>query len=578
MTKRAIITYWLLLLVPTAVIATAAFQLLHHEQERINQQARLSARERAQAVGDTLLITVEAVEDELTRALRAIPAEEINETLSRWEIQNPLIRNGFIWDPVDGLVKPLPDDTATAEEVQFITRYHALISGRIPWQSVAVEGPGSRTSGAIESPDRFQPEGLVTRDEISSPGKLHQKNPPARRKLMELARGKVAGPSAEMMVSDAADRGASGWIPWFADNSLYLLGWVQHRPDGLIYGVELEVMTLLSRLILDFPRQETLPSGMVFGLIDGSGKILHQAGSAPINNSDRPEIAVPLSPQLPHWQIAVYFAEKGTAVKPARGFFLLSLLLLAVFITAILLGGALLTWQALRNLKDAHRKTSFVSNVSHELKTPLTSIRMYAELLNEDRIQSPEKKKDYLNVIVDESQRLTRLVNNVLDFSRLEQGRKQYRIKELDIPLFLHEIIDAHRMRLEQAGLVLIKQIPDSTNKVQTDRDTLEQVLLNLIDNAIKYAAEGKELTVSLESSAEACCIKVQDRGPGVPNPHRRKIFNKFHRVDDSLTARQPGSGLGLSIARRLLRDIGGDLLFEPRSGGGSCFVVLIPF
>lgn len=575
--KKRIITYWLLLLIPTAVIAAAAFQLLHHEQERINQQARLSARDRAQTIGDTLMITVGAVEDELTQALKAIPAESIAETLSRWEVQNPLIRNGFIWDPVDGLVKPLPDDTATAEEVQFINRYHALITGRIPWQSAVAEGPGSQRAGAMESPDRYRSEGASTRDENSSLGKLYPKNPPARRKLMELARGNVAEPSAKMMVSDAVDSGAYGWIPWFTDNSLYLLGWVQRLPNSLVYGVELEVMTLLSRLILDFPRQEALPAGMVFGLIDGSGKILHQAGSAPIHNSDRPEITVPLSPHLPHWQVAVYFAEEGTAIKPGRGFFLLSLLLLAVFITAILLGAALLTWQALRNLKDARRKTSFVSNVSHELKTPLTSIRMYAELLKEDRIQSPAKKKEYLNVIVDESQRLTRLVNNVLDFSRLEQGRKQYRIKELDMPLFLHEIIDAHLMRLEQAGLVLIKQIPDSTNKVQTDRDTLEQVLLNLIDNAIKYAAEGKELKVSLESTAEACRIKVQDRGPGVPTPHRSKIFDKFHRVDDSLTARQPGSGLGLSIARRLLRDIGGDLQFEPRPDGGSSFIVIIP-
>ena len=106
----------------------------------------------------------------------------------------------------------------------------------------------------------------------------------------------------------------------------------------------------------------------------------------------------------------------------------------------------------------------------------------------------------------------------------------------------------------------------------------MEQVLLNLLDNAIKYASEGKELSVDLIPREDQLQVRVMDRGPGVPAKHRSRIFEKFHRVDSSLTSRHPGSGLGLSIARTITRDLNGDLLYEPREGGGSCFTVLIPF
>jgi signal transduction histidine kinase len=202
---------------------------------------------------------------------------------------------------------------------------------------------------------------------------------------------------------------------------------------------------------------------------------------------------------------------------------------------------------------------------------------MYAELLAEGRIKNPEKKKHYLEVIVAESQRLTRLVNNVLHFSRLEQGRKKYHIDEIDAVKFLLEILEAHKLRFQEAGLELKLDVPDNAIVVRTDRDAMEQVVLNLMDNALKYAAEGKELLIRLEVCNGFCELQLMDRGPGVPSTHRAKIFEKFQRMDDSLTTPKPGSGLGLSIARRLMRDLGGDLIYRSRKEGGSCFVVLIP-
>ena len=577
MTKRAIFIYWLLLLLPTAFITTAAYKLLRHEQARINQEARLSARDRVQAIGDTLQVTVEAVEDELTTTLKAIPGNALIDSLTQWESQNPLIRNAFIWDPVRGLIKPEPGITATADERYFMARYDALISGRVPWEAAAMDAtmPSKLDDTAQTITSRSQ---APTDGRQSSPlMRSYRRFQSGRQKLMEMARGQPAESPRETLDADMDKQPQSGWIPWFSDNSLYLLGWIQPTPDGIIYGVDLEVMTLLSRLILDFPAADSIPQGMVYALVDGNGKLLHQAGQTPIQSGRRPDIGISLSPQLPHWQVAVFFTDDNASQNAGRRFFLLSGLLLLIFSVAILIGGALLTRQAFRNFKDACQKTSFVSNVSHELKTPLTSIRMYAELLNENRIKSPGKKKQYLQVIVNESQRLTRLVNNVLDFSRLEQGRKKYRIEELDLVEFLQSLFVAHRLQFEQVGIIPKLELPEYRLTARTDRDAAEQVLLNLLDNALKYAADGEELVVALDRQERLGRIRVMDRGPGVSAAHRSKIFDKFHRVDDSLTTVKTGSGLGLSIARRLLRDLDGDLRFESRPGGGSCFVVLIP-
>lgn len=532
----------------------AGFYLLRNEQKRMNQEVRLSAQDRASAISDHLQLTVEAVEEGLTHALKSIPQANLEAILSSWDNHNPLVRNSFIWHQTTGLQKPKPGSWATAEEKKFILRYDSLFSGSISWED------------------------SVVKEEQIYPGKgqSSKQTKTARQKLVEMARqtAQKYQYSKEDLKHNSSE--SSGWIPWFAENNLYIIGWVK-KPGALVYGVELEVMTLLSRLITDFPLAATIPQGMIYVLMDGNGKILHQAGKNGYKPGIRPDIAVSLSPYLPHWQVAVHFIDGELMTRVERGFILLSGLLLAIFIIAIVLGGSLLMWQAHINLKDARQKTSFVSSVSHELKTPLTSIRMYAELLSTDRIKTQEKKKQYLKVIVTESQRLTRLVNNVLDFSRLEQKSKNYHLEKLDMTVFLYEIIKAQSLRIKNVGLVLKEDIPDENIIVGTDRDALEQVVLNIIDNAIKYATEGKELKIALKVRTEYCEVLFSDKGPGVPTAHKDKIFKKFHRVDDSMTTRKPGSGLGLSISRRLLRDLGGDLLYRPRERGGSCFIVLIP-
>lgn len=531
-----------------------------------------SAEDRARAIGETLQITVEAVEDELLASLREISEKDLKNILLEWEQGNPLIRNVFIWHKNSGLRYPVPGLASTSEERQFIIRFDGLFSGRISWPLTATyprdENPDASQSTLTEPDQAEKKESDLLQDV--------RKFKTSRQELVQIAKGNDLSFDDGIVKIKTEFSEAGGWIPWFTENKLYILGWVKNGKDGPVYGVEMELMTLLARLITNFPKAPS--EGLVYALRDDAGQLLHQSGITPIGPGTVPDISISLAPHLPHWEIVVYVSNEKGLVRTEKGFLVLTGLLLVIFIAAIILGGSLLTWQAHRNMKDALQKTSFVSNVSHELKTPLTSIRMYAELLFEGRVKDPDKKKNYLQVIVSESQRLTRLVNNVLDFSRLEQGSKKYHPERIDLNEFLAEIIESHRLRLKEAGMKFKTHFLEEKIIVKTDRDAIEQIFINLIDNSVKYAGAGIEIVISVNVKDKDCEIRVEDRGPGVPEAHQHKIFEKFHRVDDTLTSKQQGSGLGLSIARKILRDLGGDLVYESRDGGGSCFIVLLPY
>jgi two-component system, OmpR family, phosphate regulon sensor histidine kinase PhoR len=317
-------------------------------------------------------------------------------------------------------------------------------------------------------------------------------------------------------------------------------------------------------------------SGEGYALRDDQGRVLHQAGAVP--KSGEPLIRVPFAAALlPGWDVTAYLAPAAAAAS-GGAFFWLSVLLVGIFVAAILAGGSLLLWQARRSEEEAVQKTSFVANVSHEFKTPLTTIRLYSELLEQGRVRDSTQGGQYLRTIGRETERLARLVNNALDFSRLEQGRKRYAHETLDLTAELARLLDTHAPRVADAGLALKRELPESEVQVRTDRDALEQIVLNLIDNACKYAADGGEVAVTLVARpGGGANIRVCDRGPGVPVDHRERIFEKFHRVDDALIAEKTGAGLGLSIARQLARGLGGELRYEARSGAGAAFVVELP-
>lgn len=367
-----------------------------------------------------------------------------------------------------------------------------------------------------------------------------------------------------------------GWVPVTTEGRLQLLGWVQPGGSGEVRGVELQLAELVRRLGGALPAE--VGGGEGFALRDDRGRILHQSWAVPPGRE--PTFRVPLAVALlPGWDVVAFAAAPGAGtVASATGFFGVGVLLLGILVAAILAGGSLLLLQARRSEQEAVQKTSFVANVSHEFKTPLTTIRLYAELLEQGRVRDAAQGGEYLRTIGRETQRLARLVNNALDFSRLEQGRKKYAREEIELTAELARLLDTHAPRLAEAGLTLKREWPPTAVKITTDRDALEQIVLNLIDNACKYAAAGGEVTVAVEAGAVGgAMVRVADRGPGVPAEHHERIFEKFHRVDDALTAEKTGTGLGLSIARQLARGLGGELHYAPRAGGGAEFIVELP-
>ncbi|MCD4676437.1 MAG: HAMP domain-containing histidine kinase [Desulfobacula sp.] len=565
--KRSIIIFWALFLVPTLIIAGIAFRLLAHEQDRINRSAIRVLSERVKNISETIHLTVEAVQENLTQSLLDIDQDNLQKTLVEWEETNPLVRNVFIYKNSRDLEYPVRGMESTLEERRFIFRYDSLFSGRMKFDfnedpskdELKIKGTAAFYSGSRTDDSVLKKPTKSSRQKLVALAKVAQKAPGSEQQTFL---GEPAQPFMEK----------TGWIPWFSENRLCILGWVRKYENGPVYGIELELMALLSRLVVDFPKISEKGAALV--LMDGNGDFMHQSGKWVADPKEKPVAIVSISTLLPHWQIAVFIDDKVFGA--TRGFLIISVVLLGIFIAAIISGGILLTRLTLQNMKDARQKTSFVSSVSHELKTPLTSIRMYAELLLSKRIKDKNKTQTYLSVIVNESGRLTRLINNVLDFGKLEQGKKKYRFTTFEMDELLEQMIHAHSIRIENQGIKIKIEVEKGDYKVKTDPDAIEQVILNLIDNALKYAGKGKFIKFVLEKDDSNIFLKICDDGPGIPKAQREAVFEKFYRVDNSLTSQQPGSGLGLSIARQILKDLKGDLFFEPMPKNGSCFTIRI--
>lgn len=314
-----------------------------------------------------------------------------------------------------------------------------------------------------------------------------------------------------------------------------------------------------------------------FVLVNDAGqRVVGAKGGRSLWRSEtEPILELAIGTSLPGWRIEAYPALTENPF--GRGFRLLGGLVVAGLCVAILLGGSLLLWQAQRDALDAQRKTTFVANVSHELKTPLTSIRLFAEMLHDGRVGDETKQKRYLQTMLNETQRLTRLVNNVLDFSRLERGRRDFQTEPLDLDAAVAEIIEAQRERLEADGLALKYIGAGHPVEAVVDRDAVEQILLNLLDNAAKYAISGERAEVRLTATEQEWQLAVCDFGPGIPSRERQLVFEAFHRMDDRLTADRPGCGLGLSIAARLTQGMGGRLSLRDNQPQGCCFQLNAP-
>lgn len=545
------------------VLERQQFLLLQSEADRLTRQANesLSARQTEFAAQVESLL---AARDPLQVA-RHFDVE----LKSRW----PLAEVGFAVTLEGQILNPSPLDGATARE--FYLANSAFLGNResveVYWNTPKGAINLSTPLGQDLPPPAFSKQNALKRSVVpqQAAGGVGELDPPSRVTVSEA--------EFRQLVGDSTD----GTLARFVDNRLRLMFW--HRSPALpshVFGVQVSLRGLVAGLA---PRLQLAPE-----LVEEAAVALLDDGAHPVAvvpegfrppSWKRPFAATEIGEALPHWEIAVYLRDHEKLGRTAQTFTLTLLLLVGVLVTAIGTGGWLVVTDLRRQLTLARQKSDFVSNVSHELKTPLTSIRMFAELLGEERVSDPTKRREFLGIIGAEAARLTRLINQVLDFSRLERGEKTWNFSPMDLREVVREAVETCRLPLEAAGVDLnVKDGADSL-WVSGDHDALVQIVVNLLSNVEKYAAARGELTLELVDSGPGhpVSLHVKDRGPGVPAGLEERIFEQFVRGDDSLASGVPGSGLGLTLARQMARAHGGDLRCRSRPGGGACFTLTLP-
>lgn len=376
--------------------------------------------------------------------------------------------------------------------------------------------------------------------------------------------------SSSSALKKAASR-QTGWYSWIAESGLNLIFWWRNGA-GTIDGAEVDTVRLLADIIGALPDTGNgVMQDARIQLLDEQGNILYQWGGYSPLAQEAAAAERGLSPPLSVWKLAYFAPSEAMASNLGNSAELnlfIGLLGLGIALAAL---AAYFYRENTRELREASQRISFVNQVSHELKTPLTSIRMYAELLVNELAEREEKPAGYLKIIVSESQRLSRLIENVLTFSRKQRSALQLHpstgvIDEAipDVIAMFEETLSAKGIRIEfQAG---------APHAASFDRDAAQQILGNLLNNAEKYAADATCVRVASEQQGDLITVRVADDGPGIPMRERRRIFEPFHRVSNALTDGVAGAGIGLSIARDLAELHGGSLTLAP-SERGAAFV-----
>lgn len=268
---------------------------------------------------------------------------------------------------------------------------------------------------------------------------------------------------------------------------------------------------------------------------------------------------------------------RGTTLAALGQHFMHTSFLVLGGLSFLLAGGIFLTYRNVsREMALARLKSDFVSNVSHELRTPLALIRLYAETLELGRLSNTDKRQEYYSIIRKESERLTALINNILDFSRIEAGRKEYDFRDTDLGELVHNTLESYRYQIEQHGFTFEEKISE-VPPLKVDREAMARSLVNLVNNALKYSQDRKYIGVNLYRENGSVKLEVIDHGIGIPPNEQEKIFEKFYRVGDPLVHNTKGSGLGLSLVQHIARAHGGEIAVDSTPGAGSKFTITLP-
>ncbi len=388
--------------------------------------------------------------------------------------------------------------------------------------------------------------------------------------------------TAAVTQNDLTAEEEEGAVSRIIDGELHILLWKRHGSfPGHTFWVELNQGAIRSDLagLFEDRFSSVASSEVSLALLGSHGELVTQTQSGFLADWATPFVAAEVGQILPRWEVAAYLIDPDALSAAAKTVLFSLSLTIITLVGAVAIGGFLIMRSVNSEMQLAARKTDFVSNVSHELKTPLTSIRMFSELLEGSESYDSEQTRKYSGVISKESARLTRLINRLLDFSQLDRGEMKLREDTVDLGELVQETVDNYRPQIEAEGLELELSIgPALPVYIKGDEDALSQVLVNLFSNAEKYAASGAKIEVDLENAGDdSVQVSVRDRGPGISKHHQRRIFEKFYRADESISSGIEGSGIGLALCRQIIDKHGGEIRYSKREGGGSTFSIELP-
>lgn len=274
----------------------------------------------------------------------------------------------------------------------------------------------------------------------------------------------------------------------------------------------------------------------------------------------------------------VVIGSRGTTLDEIVHSRLLRNIVLVGVLNVVLLAGVVVVYRNVRaQIELAKAKSTFVSNVSHELRTPLALIRMFAETLEMGRLKDEEKKQEYYRTILRETERLTHLVNNLLNFSRMEAGRKPYRLAHCSLRDVVGEVVTTYAPHLQHAGFVPIVELPQDDVMASLDREAIAEAMINLLDNAVKYSGGKKYLRVAVARAGQEAKVEVEDQGVGIAPQYHARIFDAFFRVPSGFVHDTKGSGLGLSLVKHIVDAHGGRIELESIPEKGTIVRLLFP-
>jgi signal transduction histidine kinase len=328
----------------------------------------------------------------------------------------------------------------------------------------------------------------------------------------------------------------------------------------------------IGEAVSTYHNEDTATSAIVITISDENRQVLYSNAAAQNSyiletNFDRP---------FSNWKARIGLKNRDLN-DLARNSFLHSAGATFLVLVFLLCGIALIIRATDREARLAQAKSNFVSNVSHELKTPLSLISLFSEILELGRVNNEEKRTEYYRIIRHESRRLNKMIDNILDFSKIEAGRKRYDFADGDMAEVIEDVLSSYRYQIINSGFDIQTNIQTDLPPVLIDRDAMAQAISNLLDNAIKYSGEVKQISITTETVGSDLSIEIADRGVGIPSGEQAKIFEKFYRVGNGLVHDVKGSGLGLSLVKHIIEAHQGTISVESEVGQGSRFTILLP-